>query len=96
MSFTYFFDPDLWRTSVPWSLSLSVARILTDYDAADPSVDPDVSREDREWRFGILTTVPVTDTLSFLAQAQRFNVGSNLPNFEYNNWALTGGLSWRF
>ena len=96
VSFTYFFDPDLWRTSVPWAVSLSVARILTDYDAADPSVDPDVAREDREWRFGILTTVPVTDTLSLLAQAQRFNVGSNLPNFEYNNWALTGGLSWRF
>jgi hypothetical protein len=96
VSFTYFFDPDLWRISQPWAVSLSLARLLTDYDGADPSVDPTVSREDREWRFGILGTVPVTDTLSLLAQAQRFNVSSNLPNFEYNNWALTGGISWRF
>jgi hypothetical protein len=95
-SFTYFFDPDLWRTAQPWAVSLSLARLLTNYEGPDPFVDPTTTREDREWRFGILGTAPVTDSLSVLAQAQRFNVSSNLPNFEYNNWALTGGISWRF
>jgi len=95
-SFTYFFDPDFWSTAQPWTVNLSVARLVTEYDGPDPSVDPTVTREDREWRFGILGTVPLTDSLSVLAQAQRFNVNSNLPNFAYNNWALTGGISWRF
>ncbi|HEX2115395.1 MAG TPA: tetratricopeptide repeat protein [Alphaproteobacteria bacterium] len=95
-SFTYFFDPDFWTTTQPWTVSLSVARLATNYNGPDPSVDPEVDRKDREWRFGVLGTAPITDSLSVLAQAQRFNVSSNLPNFEYNNWALTGGLSWRF
>lgn len=95
-SFTYLFDPGFWSVSQPWSINLSAARLATNYDGSDPDVDPDVTREDREWRFGALTTVPVTGTLALLAQAQRFIVNSNIPNFEYNNWALTGGLTWNF
>jgi hypothetical protein len=95
-SFTYFFDPGFWSVSLPWSVGLSVVRVATNYDGPDPSVDPNVTREDREWRFGALGTVPMTDALSLIAQAQRFIVDSNIPNFEYDNWAFTGGLTWRF
>jgi Tetratricopeptide repeat len=95
-SVTYYFDPEFWNVRQPWSVNFAVARIATDYDAPDPGVDPDVTREDDEWRFSLLGTVPVTDSLSVIAQVQRYLVDSNLPNFEYNNWALTSGLSWRF
>jgi hypothetical protein len=95
-SVTYFFDPEFWNVRQPWSVNFAIARINTDYEAPDPGVDPDIAREDDEWRFSLLGTVPVTESLSVIAQAQRFLVDSNLPNFKYNNWALTGGLSWRF
>jgi hypothetical protein len=95
-SFTYFFDPGLWSTSQPWAVTGSVSRLITQYDGPEPAVDPDVTREDREWRFGLLGSVPLTDTLAVIAQTQRFTVDSNLPNFEYSNWAFTGGLTWRF
>ncbi len=95
-SVTYFFDPEFWAVRQPWSVIFAVARISTNYEEPDPSVDPTVTRQDDEWRFSALGTVPVTDSLSVIAQAQRFLVDSNLPNFKYNNWALTGGLTWRF
>jgi hypothetical protein len=95
-SLIYYFDPDFWTVGQPWSVNLGVARIWTNYEAPDPGVDPDVTREDAEWRFSVIGTVPITDTVSVITQAQRFLVDSNLPNFKYNNWALTGGLSWRF
>jgi hypothetical protein len=95
-AFTYFFDPDFWQTSQPWTVTASAARLVTDYDGPDPLVDPTTTRHDREWRFGLLGTVPLTDSLSVLAQAQHYIVNSNLPNFEYSNWAFTGGLTWRF
>jgi hypothetical protein len=44
----------------------------------------------------LLGSVPLTDSLAAIAQAQRFTVDSNLPNFEYENWSFTGGLTWRF
>lgn len=93
---TYFYDPRLWTTSQPWTANFAVTRLVTDYDAPDPGVDPDVKRHDREWRFGIINNIPVVDTLSMFTQVQRFNVDSNLPNFRYDNWALSAGLSWRF
>src|SRR6185369_3222457 len=69
-SFTYFFDPDLWNVSQPWAVTLSAVRLVTDYNAPEPAVDPNITREDREWRFGVLGVVPITDTLSVLTQAQ--------------------------
>lgn len=95
-SFTYFFDPEFWPVSQPWAITASASRYLTDYNGPEPAVDPNITRVDHEWRFGLLGTVPVTDSLSLIAQAQRYIVNSNLPNFEYGNWAFTGGLTWRF
>jgi hypothetical protein len=95
-SVTYFFDPEFWVVTQPWSVNFAVARLNTTYDEPDPSVDPNTTREDNEWRFSLLGTVPITDSFSVITQAQRFLVDSNLPNFKYNNWALTGGISWRF
>jgi hypothetical protein len=95
-SFSYFFDPDFWNVSQPWAVTLSAVRLVTDYNGPEPSVDPTITRHDYEWRFGLLGVVPITDSLSALAQAQRYIVNSNLPNFEYSNWAFTGGLTWRF
>jgi hypothetical protein len=93
---TYFYDPRLWTSSQPWTANFAVSRVVTDYDAPDPGVDPDVTRHDREWRFGVINSIPVVETLSVFTQVQRFDVDSNLPNFKYDNWALSAGLSWRF
>ncbi len=95
-TFSYFFDPELWAARQPWSVNLAVARLLTQYDAPDPFVDPAVTREDKEWRITLYNTVPLTDSLSLVGQLQRFVVDSNLPNFQYKNWAFSAGLSWQF
>lgn len=95
-TFSYFFDPELWAARQPWSINFAVARLYTHYDAPDPAVDPNVTREDNEWRFTLYNTVPLTDSLSLVGQLQRFIIDSNLPNFEYRNWAVSAGLSWQF
>jgi hypothetical protein len=51
---------------------------------------------DREWRFALVNVTQITHDFSFFAQAQRYIVDSNLPNFKYNNWALTAGVTWSF
>ena len=95
-SFTYLFDPEFWPVSQPWSLTATMVRVVSDYDAPDPGVDPVTARSDREWRYLLVGNVPLSGDLSLFAQAQRARVDSNLPNFKYNNWALTSGLSLRF
>jgi hypothetical protein len=95
-SLTYLFNPGLWVVSQPWTLTATMMRVVTDYDAPDPGVDPDISRSDREWRYLLVGTVPITGDVSLFTQAQRSRVESNLPNFKYNNWAFTSGLSLRF
>lgn len=95
-SLTYLFDPGFWPVTEPWSLTATVVRVIADYDAPDPSVDPTISRADREWRYVLAGGVPLTGDVSAFAQVQRSRVDSSLPNFKYNNWALMSGLSFRF
>jgi hypothetical protein len=93
---TYYYDPGWFWSTLPWSVSLGVQRLYTKYDAPDPGVDPNTERVDKEWRFGLVNVTQITDDFSFFAQAQRYIVDSNLPNFKYNNWALTAGVTWTF
>lgn len=96
VSVSYYYNPDwLWST-LPWSVSLGAQRLYTKYDEPDPGVDPNVERVDREWRFALVNVAQITDEFSFFTQVQRYLVDSNLPNFTYNNWALSAGVTWSF
>ena len=76
--------------------AISVARIHTDHRSPDPSVDPLVTREDREWRFNALASVPINEAWSIVATVGRTDTKSNLPNFTRDNDFASLGASWRF
>lgn len=95
-SVTYYYNPDWFWSTQPWSVSLGAQRLYTKYEAPDPGVDPNVERVDKEWRFALVNVVQITDEFSVFTQAQRYVIDSNLPNFKYNNWALSAGVTWSF
>jgi tetratricopeptide (TPR) repeat protein len=80
----------------PWSATLSGAVEYSAYDDPDPQIDPDEEQED--WRFDVAltTSIPLTQSVSFVTTGRYTNVESTLPNEEYDNFALTLGVGWRF
>lgn len=84
-----------WPFKRRWSSSLSAVWIWRRYDASKSDI-ADKRRIDRERRLQFLTAIPLWRTLSLIAAAQRIVVGSSLPNFKYNNTAVSVGLSYRF
>ncbi len=96
LGYTQVFDAPFAITSGRWIVALSAARILTDHRTPDPSIDPLVTREDTEWRFNALASIPITEAWAIIATVGRTDTNSNLPNFVRDNDFASLGASWRF
>ncbi len=68
----------------------------TDYDAANPAIDPLRVRDDREWRFNVGNAIPLSGRLQALIEVSGQFVDSNLPNFERDNISTTVSMSYWF
>jgi tetratricopeptide (TPR) repeat protein len=69
---------------------------LTDYEAPNPAIQRGVFREDREWRIGAALDVQVYQNWGIRTFVQYSEVSSNIPNFEYTNFSVSVGPTYRF
>jgi len=83
-------------TQRPWQTSFRAEGRFTGYAAPDPSVDPDVTRRETEYRLTATQVIPVTDDISLIGQIDWQDQNSNLPNFAFTNLTVAGGVSLRF
>jgi tetratricopeptide (TPR) repeat protein len=81
---------------LPWVFSLSAVHAVTEYDRPDPTVDPNVARRDRDWRYNLVASVPLAEHIGVIGTVGRFQRQSSLPNFAYHNRYVSLGVSWRF
>lgn len=79
-----------------WQASFTATGLFTGYDAPDPSVDPDVTRHDSEYRLNLVNTVPVTRDISLIGQVEWLDNRSNLPNYRFDNLTVLVGATLEF
>ncbi len=83
-------------TSKGWNTSLTSSVRHTDYDAADPFIDPDENRRDTRIDLTLSTNLPLTSSWSLVLTGLYTDNDSSLPNFKYHNWAGDFGVTWSF
>ncbi len=76
--------------------SLTLSAVDRRYGAADPAIKAGTTRHDKEWRLGLHQSVPLSDAWAALLVVERARSRSSLPNFNYNNTAISGALLYRF
>lgn len=91
----YYAVPFAWSPG-PWRSYLTGGYRGTEYAAADPNVDPNVVRDDDEWRIAIGQSVPITGQWRANAEINGTFVESNINNFERDNWSATLSASYAF
>jgi tetratricopeptide (TPR) repeat protein len=94
--FAFRFADPLFRSDLPWSISLSANLQWWQYDAPDPIIDPAVIRTQQDTIINLLLAVPFDDRTTFSLSLARFNRGASLPNYEFTNNSVMFGVSWRF
>ena len=66
------------------------------YSVANPTVDPNIVRHDREWRGGVLFDAQIYKNYGIRTQLMYSEISSNLPNYQSHNYAVSFGPTARF
>jgi tetratricopeptide (TPR) repeat protein len=93
---TQVYPPPFGLTSYSWGTTLSVGLRRTVYDEADPAIDPNQKRMDTRLDVILSNNIQMTRTLTLVVAAQYSDNHSSLPNFDYDNFGVSAGVTWNF
>lgn len=94
MSFS-FTDP-LFKSELPWSISLFANVQWWYYDQPDAVVDPTVTRQQIDTILNITLSIPFDQRTMFTVSGGRFVRSSDIPNYAFTNNSALIGVTWRF
>ncbi len=94
MSFR-FADP-VFKTSLPWSVTLSVTENWWSYDAPDVTIDPNTMRRQVDTIANITFAIPFDERTTFSVTGGRFVRTATLVNYAFENNSLMLGVGWHF
>jgi hypothetical protein len=93
---SFAFAPPFDFVSRNWSIAPFARYIRTEFDAANPFIDPLITRRDTEWIAGVVVDTPLTKTFGLSTVVQYDKVGSTLPNYRQDNFSVMFGPTARF
>jgi hypothetical protein len=79
-----------------WTLSPFARYTETDFDAANPFLDPNTKRSDKTWTAGVIFDTPITKVFGVKTTFQYDKTTSTLPNFRLDNYQVMTGPTARF
>ncbi len=94
MSFS-FTDP-LFKSQMPWSISLFANVQWWAYDQPDAVVDPTTTRQQIDTILNLTLSIPFDQRTMFTVSGGRFVRSSDLPNYAFTNNSALIGVTWRF
>ncbi|RZJ25839.1 MAG: hypothetical protein EOO54_04985 [Haliea sp.] len=75
-----------------WTTAVWLGGLRRSYDGPDAVVSAIETRKDREFRFGVSHTVPITPAWSLMFMADHARNSANLPNYRYKNTSVSGAI----
>lgn len=90
------FAPPVQGMPANWSVSPFARYLQTNFDAADPFIDPAIVRTDDEWVVGATLNAPITNSFGVSATLQYDRTNSTLPNYRQDNFSVMSGPTARF
>jgi hypothetical protein len=85
-----------WGKDWQFVITPTVGFAITNYLASNPTIDPGITREDKEWRVGAAWDVQVYENWGIRTFVQYAETSSNLPNFDMTNFSVSVGPTFRF
>jgi hypothetical protein len=90
------FAPPFDWMSRNWSVAPFAKFMKTDFDAANPFIDPNTVRSDRQWIVGAMFNAPIAKGFGLTATVQYDQVRSSIQNYTQDNFSVMGGPTLRW
>jgi hypothetical protein len=78
-----------------WRIMPLVGGSVTSYAEPNMIVDPNITREDTEFHYGVAFETQITKSIGFRGQVMQSTTTSSLPNYATNNLSAVMGLTYR-
>ena len=75
-----------------WTTAFWLGALRRSYDAPYTAVSAIETRKDRELRFGVSHTMPITPAWSLMFMADHSRNSAKLPNYRYKNTSVSGAV----
>lgn len=82
----------LWGADSSWQFALELQWAWRPYAGPNPTIDPAITRSDRERSAGIQLQLPIAEGLSSRTAASYLQEDSTVENFRYTNWVMATSL----
>jgi hypothetical protein len=79
-----------------WYLTANAGGAVAGYDAADPTIDPAVTRQQADLNLGLLLSVPLDERLTLVSQTTYFQRTASISNYAFQAFNALVGVNWRF
>jgi tetratricopeptide (TPR) repeat protein len=79
-----------------WYLTANAGGAAAGYDAADPTIDPAVTRQQTDLNLGLLLSVPLDERLTLVGQTTYFQRTAPISNYAFQAFNALVGVNWRF
>ena len=94
--FAWTFNNPLWQARYPWTLQVGGGVIRRDYDAPDPTINPNEAEEDTTWWGRTALVVPVAETWALVPQVEYRDQASNYDIRAFDDLTALLGVQKRF
>ncbi len=96
VSYIFSYTSPLSAHALPWAATITGSALRRAYGSPDPAVSLLTTRQDTEWRLGLINVAPVSRDLAVQFQLEYANTNSNIPNYSITNTSGTLGVIWKY
>jgi hypothetical protein len=96
MSYVFSYASPFSANALPWAATIMASALRRDYRSPDPAVSLLTTRQDTEWRLGLINVAPVSRDVAVQFQLEYANTNSNIPNYNLANTSGTLGVIWKY
>jgi hypothetical protein len=79
-----------------WAVTPFARMVRTEFDAANPTIDPAIVRRDTQWVAGVVFDTPINRTFGFATTVQYDWTDSNIATYRQENFSILSGPTVRF
>ena len=91
-----FFPDPIFKSALPWAITLSYSYQWWTYDAPDPTIDPTAYRVQLDSIINLVLSVPFNERTTLTVTGGRFARSASLPNYAFDNNNFMIGIGLRF
>lgn len=96
LSYIFSYASPFSAEALPWATTVTGSVLGREFRNPDPAVSLATTRQDTEWRVGLINVAPLSRDMAVQLQLEYTKTNSNISNYSLTNTSGTLGVIWKY